>query len=205
MKTKVKGQCWENTMAKQAKPELSTGTPEELTPNQLAELEASRAALSALQQNDLQIERGWRLLAAHVGLKPKHREPDFVPFSAEEDKAWGSGFKTGINDLEQECPETDPHLKSLWNDGFNSGFKALIELERADDCKRGKIQRRAKEVTDLNEMEKIWKMYKGNGGKMTFEQIEAERSNGLKWTNGMTAYRICKKFDKIRRNKQVAA
>lgn len=50
------------------------------------------------------------------------------------------------------------------------------------------------DVTDPQEIEKIAKQYRGNGGTLSYEGIENEKSNNLKWANGNTAYRICKKF-----------
>lgn len=64
--------------------------------------------------------------------------------------------------------------------------------------KKGKILKRVSgEVTDPKEMERIWKAYTKNGGTLSFEQIDSDKSFGLKWANGMTAYRICKKYEKL--------
>lgn len=53
--------------------------------------------------------------------------------------------------------------------------------------------RTAKEVTDAAEIKRIWSAYKGNGGKLSYEGIEKDRSFKLRIAGGMTAHRICKK------------
>lgn len=71
-----------------------------------------------------------------------------------------------------------------------------LALEGKLPEKKGKAKKRvSSEVTDLTEMERIWKAYKKNGGTMSFEEIENDKSFGLKWANGMTAYRIIKKYN----------
>lgn len=57
--------------------------------------------------------------------------------------------------------------------------------------------RTASQVTDLDEIERIWKLYKGNGGPYSHEQIEADTTLNLRKGNGMTAWRICKKYDEL--------
>jgi len=53
--------------------------------------------------------------------------------------------------------------------------------------------RTAAEVTDADEMLRIWAAYKGNGGGMSF--VDVEVAFGLKPCNGMSAYRINKKVN----------
>lgn len=55
---------------------------------------------------------------------------------------------------------------------------------------RGEL-RTASQVTDTKEIEAIWNDYKGNGGKLTYEQIDAKY--GLKPSNGHHAWIIVKK------------
>jgi cobaltochelatase CobS len=57
--------------------------------------------------------------------------------------------------------------------------------------------RTASQVTDPEEMEKIWRLYKGNGGPYSHEQIENDTSLNLRQVNGMTAHRICKKYNEL--------
>jgi hypothetical protein len=49
----------------------------------------------------------------------------------------------------------------------------------------------AAEVVDQAEIKAIVMAYKGNGGSMSYEQIE--KSFGLRRSRGMTAYRVVKK------------
>jgi hypothetical protein len=58
----------------------------------------------------------------------------------------------------------------------------------------GKPGRTAKDVTDLAEMERIWKAYKKNGGTMTFDEIELVPEFKLRFAKGMTAYRIVNNY-----------
>jgi hypothetical protein len=53
------------------------------------------------------------------------------------------------------------------------------------------LGRTAKEVTAAAEIARIRKAYKGNGGSLSYEGIELDRSFNLRQANGMTAYRIC--------------
>ena len=73
---------------------------------------------------------------------------------------------------------------------------APVLVEELVAAKETPTNRMAREVTDPAEIERIWKAYKGNGGKLSFKQIEQDNSFGLKQTNGMTAYRICKRYRK---------
>lgn len=59
-------------------------------------------------------------------------------------------------------------------------------------------KRMAGEIKDAAEIKRIAKQYKENGGTMTFLQIEQDPENRLKVSNGMTAYRICQKYAKIK-------
>jgi len=60
-----------------------------------------------------------------------------------------------------------------------------------------KAKRLSTEVVDEAEIKAIFLAYKGNGGTLTYDGIENDKSFGLKWANGMTAYRICKKYEKM--------
>lgn len=66
--------------------------------------------------------------------------------------------------------------------------------------KRGKgkkkIGRTAADIEKPGEIKKIAHMYKGLGGKLSFERIEYVTSLKLRQANGMTAYRIVQKFKK---------
>lgn len=191
-----------------AKPEMSTGMPEELTPNQLAERAASQEALKALDGGDatIKIDNGWRLLAKHVMpyRGPKEiDERDVMP--PELARSWAAGWKAGCYDLDVDCPEGTPEEQRLWMAGLADGTKALMQFEKDEATRRGTNVRKAAEVTDLAEMEAIWKAHKKNGGKLSYEGIENEKSFALKWANGMTSYRIIKKYERILRNMKIAA
>lgn len=61
--------------------------------------------------------------------------------------------------------------------------------------------RMGSQVTDPDEIKRIWAACKGGGGgDMGYE--EAERAFGLKQMNGMTAYRVCRKHENERRKKK---
>jgi hypothetical protein len=51
----------------------------------------------------------------------------------------------------------------------------------------------ASEVTDPAEVKAIKAAYKGNGGTLSYKQIEDEPKFNLRKANGNTAYRICKR------------
>jgi hypothetical protein len=57
--------------------------------------------------------------------------------------------------------------------------------------------RTAKEVSNVAEMKAIWAEHKENGGTLSYDAIE--KKFGLRETNGMTAYRVCKKYEKARK------
>lgn len=57
-------------------------------------------------------------------------------------------------------------------------------------------ERSSSEVTDEKEMLRIFLAYSKNGGPFTFQQIERDKTFGLKFNNGMNAYRICMKVKK---------
>jgi hypothetical protein len=68
----------------------------------------------------------------------------------------------------------------------------------ATSCKTtGGIGRTATQVTDPAEIEKIWKLHKSNGGPYSHEAIENDASLNLRKSNGMTALRICKKYEEL--------
>jgi hypothetical protein len=72
---------------------------------------------------------------------------------------------------------------------------ATVEQNQTEPAKAPKAPptgRAARQVTDATEMEAIWRAYKGNGGAMSYEAIE--RAFGLRPSNGMTAYRLIKKY-----------
>lgn len=216
-------EAWQRANAP-AKPELSSGTPEELTPNQIAERAASAAALSLLSGcAEIKIDNGWQLLASHVLPKrgPKEVDDNDV-MSKELLRCWADGWKVGCYDLDVDCLKTAKDEQRVWMAGVADGTKALMILEKEEQKKRGliekltdsmklrikkilegvqtgKMQRMAAEITDVAEMEEIWKAHKKNGGSMSYEGIENERRFGLKWANGMTAYRVIKKFEKLKK------
>lgn len=199
-------EAWQR--ANPVKPELSSGTPEELTPNQIAERAASAALLKTIGgDEDIKRDNGWRLLAQHVGGFRKKGEVDEREFmSPEHVQRWSEGWKAGCYDEDVDCPDCSPEEQRLWLAGLADGTKALMLLEKDEAVRRGTIARKGEEVTDLAEMERIWKAHKKNGGKYkSYEAIEADKSFGLKWANGMTAWRIIKKYEKILRNKKIAA
>jgi len=51
----------------------------------------------------------------------------------------------------------------------------------------------ASEVTDPAEIQAIHAAYRGNGGTMSFKQIEADPKFNLRDANGNTAFRIIKR------------
>jgi len=53
--------------------------------------------------------------------------------------------------------------------------------------------RTAAQVTDPSEMKAIWDAYKGNGGTLSYKQIEDDPRFNLRRANGSTAHRIIKK------------
>ena len=93
------------------------------------------------------------------------------------------------------------------------GFPFLLKLtakEPSMEAKEGKTPRAARrvseyagrtarEVTDEKEIRKIWSSCRKFGGELSFEQ--AEREHGLRAQKGMTAYRVCEKHEKRRRQK----
>jgi hypothetical protein len=56
--------------------------------------------------------------------------------------------------------------------------------------KVAKAGRVASEVTDAETVNRVCSLYKGNGGTMTYDQIEEQADLNLRKSNGMTAYRI---------------
>lgn len=58
-----------------------------------------------------------------------------------------------------------------------------------------KAQRISSEVNDPAEMKAIFEAYRENGGDLTFQQIELVKKFRLKKANGMTAYRIIKRYE----------
>ncbi len=60
-----------------------------------------------------------------------------------------------------------------------------------------KSGRVASEVTDPAEIKASWEAYKGNGGTLSFEHIEREARFNLRAANGNTAYRLCKKYERM--------
>jgi len=59
-------------------------------------------------------------------------------------------------------------------------------------------------VTDPKEMREIWRAYKGNGGAMSFEEIEKDPRFNLRVSRGMNAYRIIKKYNEMMGEGKVA-
>ena len=59
--------------------------------------------------------------------------------------------------------------------------------------KSGGLGRAATEVGDPVEVAEIKAAYKGNGGTLSFKQIEAEPRFNLRAAHGSTAYRIIKR------------
>jgi hypothetical protein len=62
-------------------------------------------------------------------------------------------------------------------------------------CFIGGVGREASEVTDLDEVKAIWSAYRGNGGALSYEQIEKDAKFNLRAANGTTAFRICKRHE----------
>ena len=67
--------------------------------------------------------------------------------------------------------------------------EAIVSVSEPPPVKTG---RTASKITDKAEVARIAAMYKGNGGTMTFEEIEELVDLDLRKAKGMTAYRICK-------------
>jgi hypothetical protein len=74
-----------------------------------------------------------------------------------------------------------------WLEGVYAGFSARLRMEDEDRNQAGRV---ASEVTDAETVQKVWSLYKGNGGKMTYAEIEEVAKLNLRKANGMTAYRI---------------
>jgi hypothetical protein len=64
---------------------------------------------------------------------------------------------------------------------------------------RSKAGRTAAEVTDAADIKAIWFAYKKNGGVLSYEGIEKDKSFGLHEAHGSTAYRVCKKYELAKR------
>lgn len=212
---------WDGWIKANPKPELSSGQPEELTPNQVAERAASEEARKRLlNENEFHLNKDnrWQMLAMAVGCDAK----DEHSLSGEELRAWSAGWRVGSYELDEDCPETIPELQSLWIAGVADGtshtclkgeqvhktpMAADISCMKPKAEKRqrlpktaasvlGAVLRTSAEIVDLEEMKRVWKAYKKNGGKLTFVEIEEDHSFNLKWANGMTAWRIIKKYER---------
>jgi len=69
---------------------------------------------------------------------------------------------------------------------------------KAKASRKGNAEGRvAGDFSEAADIIKIAKQYRGNDGTLSYEAIENEPKNNLKWAHGNTAYRICKKYAKL--------
>jgi ribosome modulation factor len=133
-----------------------------------------------------------------------------------ETRAWSQGWHCGVYIQDAECPyPTGTEERYSWMAGIGAGQRAAEELKKQalepDDEKEEKVKKirlivrrlapkfrssgdgvgkTSAEVTDTAEIERIVRAR--NDGKI-FTEIEA--MFGLRKANGMTALRICKKYE----------
>jgi len=69
-----------------------------------------------------------------------------------------------------------------------------LKVAKSNLAPKALAGRIASEITDVSEIEAIWKAYRNNGGKLSYSRIEDELQFNLRKANGNTAYRICQKY-----------
>lgn len=82
-------------------------------------------------------------------------------------------------------------------DRFDANWKLALAGRLPTQPAKKVLSRVSGEVIDPKDMERVWKAHSKNGGTLSYEAIEADKSFGLKWANGMTAWRVCKKYEKL--------
>jgi ribosome modulation factor len=106
-------------------------------------------------------------------------------------RGWHAGFYAPAPPEENSfvCPYDNGDEIRYWQRGFTAGRIAAVDFaQKRTPNFATRSGRSAPEVTDPAEIERIRKAYKGNGGTMSYDQIEKEF--GLRSCRGMTAYRI---------------
>lgn len=89
---------------------------------------------------------------------------------------------------------------------FDERWKEFLRTGKIPEPKsKLRLKRLSSQVKDVAEMERIWKAHKKNGGTLSYVGIENEKSFRLKWANGMTAWRICEKYEEKYLNQKVAS
>ena len=63
--------------------------------------------------------------------------------------------------------------------------------------------RKSSEVTDPSEMEAIWKAYRGNGGELSYAEVE--RKFGLRPARGNHAFRVMERWERLRKERDANA
>ena len=112
-----------------------------------------------------------------------------------------------VNLPEVVTPETEPEMPSVPEAEFVPVPKAVVPPEapvikvkvptaeaqpKTQVKAEKKAGRVASQVTDADTIRRISALYKGNGGSMSYEEIEKVADLNLRQSNGMTAYRIIK-------------
>jgi len=142
-------------------------------------------------------------------------KPDYTPKETDSPcTAWGKGWRSGFyrpsdvgknglkeemgNVIVQAVPKdgrwnaSNPYSNGTrnserWLEGVYAGYSARLRMGDEDRKQAGRV---ASEVTDPETVQKVWSLYRGNGGSMTYEEIENVATLNLRKSNGMTAYRI---------------
>ena len=100
---------------------------DQLTPNQIAEQEASKAALARLE-----LEKAQPGLSAQRQLPPELAEilGNQEPWTAE-DHAWSQGWHDGyyVKEEKRQCPFSDQQLANCWLKGIEDGEHAKYLIE----------------------------------------------------------------------------
>jgi hypothetical protein len=92
-----------------------------------------------------------------------------------------------------------------WQKGFATGWEVNRRFKKQRSPTFSTRPRISSDVTAQREIERIWKSYRLNGGRLTYDQIEAKFN--LKPNKGMNAYRICRKchLDRNRISRKLGA
>lgn len=130
--------------------------------------------VKAAKSNGLKVVEQRGIAYAYV----RHRAVDVYPAVEE-------FFVAAPATVETKVRSTMENFNALW---------AMALDGRLPEPKQKKL-RLSTEVSEA-EMKRVWEAYRGNGGLLSYKGIENDKSFRLKWANGMTAYRIVKKYQK---------